>query len=162
MGAAARAVGGGGGGPWPAGTCASRSAWTRAIAVARTAAAVSLMASPVLARLLWRSAEAAVHRLHEPVRRPATAAGAVASLIIANQARRLHLLQRHPLLDGVDKPISDHRVHIPVLDHVGFISEPAMSRNHIRAGLLFFRRYGQIDDVVERIDDPLKASSLID
>src|SRR6267142_109351 len=92
MGAAARGVGGGcgAGAAWPPRACARTCGWltAAAAAAAKTTTAVSLIVSPALARLLRRLAQAAVDRLHEVVRRPETAAGAVPPLVVAQEPDR--------------------------------------------------------------------------
>src|SRR6185503_8725701 len=165
MGAAARAVGGGWGAgvAWPPRACARIGGWLTAAAAAAANAttAVSLIVSPVLARLL-RLAQAAVDRLHEVVRRPETAAGAVTPLVVAKEPRRLDLLQRHPLLDRVEEAVPDDRAHVAVLDHVGFVGQPSVPGNHVGAGLLLLRRHRDVDDAVQGVDHPLKAAALRD
>src|SRR5436190_15943421 len=128
--------------------------WPPTSIAANSTTAVSLMMSPHLTRFLRRLTEAAVHRLDEVVRRPESARGAVAALVVADRPRRLELVERHPLLDRIEKAVPEDGVHVAVLDDIRFISEVAVPRNHVRAALLFLRRHRQVGDPVQRVDDP--------
>src|SRR5687768_12944955 len=130
-----------------------------AASTATTATALSVM-SPALARLGRRLAEAAVDSVHEHVCRPESGAVAVPSVVVAQDPGSFDLLQRHTLPNGIPESIPDDRDHVAVLDDVGFVGETAVSRNDVRAALLFFRRHCQLDDAVQCIDDALNASSL--
>ena len=77
---------------------------------------------------------------------------------------RLHLIERQPPLDHVFDALLDDRHHVAVLEHVGFIADPPLSRNDERAPFLLVLRHREVEQPVQSVDDPVDtaAAGLID
>src|SRR5687768_17786594 len=56
--------------------------------------------------------QAAIGRLDEGIRRPEALGGAITAVVVADQPRRLHLLEGHLLPDCILKAIAENRGHI--------------------------------------------------
>ena len=57
-------------------------------------------------------------------------------IVVARRTRRLDLFERHPLADQILNAVADDDHHVAVLDHVGFVADAPVPRNHVGAALL--------------------------
>src|SRR5262245_18693755 len=102
---------------WAPGTIASG-------AITSAATNDSRRIAPLLTLARLR-AQVAIHGLDERVRRPRTCRRAVPAVVIQRRPRRLHLIERRSFIDQFLNPVADDRQHVAILEHVGFVAEPA-------------------------------------
>src|SRR3954467_2530876 len=86
----------------------------------------------------WRRlpvTQAVIRRLDKHVGGPRPGRLPVPRVVIACRPGRLHLGQRHPVLDHVLNPVPDDGDHVAVIDDVGVVADAAVGRNHPRSAL---------------------------
>ena len=106
--------------------------------------------------------KAAVHRLDEHVCRPGTRVRTVAPVEVHRRPRGLDLLERHALVDQVLHAVANHRQHVAVRRDIGRIRQPAAARNDPRAALAAVLGNGEIENLIQAVDDALNAAALLD
>ena len=75
--------------------------------------------------------------------------GAHANLAPFIGHRGFHLLERHLPADCVADAIVHDGGHIAIVDDVGFVRQPPVPRDHVRAALGLVARHGDVDDPVQ-------------
>ena len=103
--------------------------------------------------------QAVVRRLDKHIGRPRAGRLAVPRVVIAGRPGRLHLGQRHPVLDHVLNPVPDDRDHVAVVHHVGMVADAAVGRNHPGPALGIVTWDGKFDELVQCIDFGLDAAA---
>src|SRR6187200_1658257 len=88
----------------------------------------------------WRLflTEALIRRLDKHCCGPRTGCCAIPAVVIFCQTCSLDLLKRLAFPDSVPDTVANDRDHIPILEHVGFITDAAMTGNNRRSAFLFF------------------------
>src|SRR5215831_16801662 len=123
------------------------------------------------ARMRWREErfcallfllEGLVDSLDEHRCSPGTSIRAVSPIEIHRGPGRFHLLESHTFVNGVLNTVANHREHIPVRSHIGGIRQPAVTGNNPRASLPAVLRDGEVQNVIQTVDDALNTSTLFD
>ena len=76
---------------------------------------------------------------------PETLLGPKARIIVPRWLSRLHLLQRHALLDHILNAVANDGGHVAKFDDIGFIAQPPVAGNHISSGFLLRNRAAAVD-----------------
>src|SRR5262249_24414007 len=72
------------------------------------------------------------------------------------------LLQRHTLFDEVLDAISNYRHHIAIVRDIARITKPPVARNDQCSALGAELRYGDLQDLVQAIEDAINAAALFE
>src|SRR6266404_6945936 len=140
--------------------CVSCSFLPREIMTAGTGTTRNFSTRALSARLMFL-AEASIHRLYEHIRRPGARVRAISRIVVPGRMGGFHLLQRHTFLNHILNAVANNDHHFLVVDDVGLIAQPSMTRNHVRAAfLLLGGNRDLVDKAIQRVDDSLDAATL--
>ena len=111
------------------------------------------------ARLMFL-AEASIHRLYEHIRRPGARVRAISRIVVPGRMGGFHLLQRHPFFNHILNAVANNDHHFLIVDDVGLVAQPSMTRNHVCAAfLLVSRNRNLVNEAIQRVDDSLDAAA---
>src|SRR5581483_11224187 len=102
------------------------------------------------------------HRFDKHIRGPWAGGRAKSPVIIHRGPGCLDLLQGHTLVDHVLNPVANDGTHIAVVTHIRGIAEPAVPGYDHRAAFFTKFRDGEVQDVVQRIENTLNRAAAID
>ena len=102
-----------------------------------------------------------VDRLDKHVGRPRPVVSPVPRVVVQCRFGRPNLFQRHPLADHVGDPIPNDDYRVAVFDDVGLVAHAAVTGNRIRSAFLQPCRDGDIQHVVQSLDESIDAAAII-
>src|ERR1700680_125747 len=106
--------------------------------------------------------EAPICRLDKHGSRPGAAVRTVQSIIIHRGFSRLYLLQGHAPLNHVLNAVAHNGDHIPVVGHISNVADTAVARNHPCAALRPKLGDGEIENLVQPVENPVEVAPLIE